>query len=69
MGDAERLAAKVLTLLDLTNLAEDCDSAAIATLCAKAVTPHGHVAAVCIWPRFVAEATRRLGLIGDPAAW
>lgn len=42
--------------LDLTNLNDDCDSAAIAALCAKAQSPHGNVAAVCIWPRFVAQA-------------
>ncbi len=60
MTDMARLAAKALTLLDLTNLADDCDSAAIAKLCAKAVTPHGNVAAVCVWPRFVAEARRHL---------
>ncbi len=42
--------------LDLTNLNDECDSAAIAALCAKAQTPHGNVASVCILPRFVAEA-------------
>ncbi len=68
MTDMDRLAAKALTLLDLTNLAEDCDSAAIAKLCAKAVTPHGNVAAVCIWPRFVAEARRRLAGTGVKVA-
>ena len=60
MSDLKRLAARALGLLDLTNLADDCDSAAIAKLCAKAVTPHGNVAAICIWPRFVAEAKQRL---------
>lgn len=60
MADQRRLAAKALKLLDLTNLAEDCDSAAVAELCQRAVTPHGHVAAVCTWPRFVAEAKRHL---------
>lgn len=60
MSDSDRLAKKALTLLDLTNLADDCDSAAIAKLCARAVTLHGRVAAVCVWPRFVAEAKRHL---------
>ncbi len=56
MTDTDRLAAKALKLLDLTNLAEDCDSAAIAKLCKRALTPHGKFAAVCIWPRFVRQA-------------
>lgn len=46
----------LISCLDLTNLSDDCDSAAIAELCAKAQSPHGNVAAVCIWPRYVTEA-------------
>ena len=68
MTDTHRLAAKVLSLLDLTNLADDCDGAAIAKLCAKAVTPHGSVAAVCVWPRFVVEAKRHLVATGVKVA-
>ena len=30
--------------------------AAITELCRRALTPHGAVAAVCIWPEFVAQA-------------
>ncbi|QRM53791.1 deoxyribose-phosphate aldolase [Sinorhizobium sp. BG8] len=56
-----QVAAKALSLLDLTNLADDCDAAAIETLCAQAVTPFGHAAAICIWPRFVAQARGTLG--------
>ena len=33
---------------------------AITELCRRAVTPHGPVAAVCIWPAFVAQAKREL---------
>lgn len=50
-----------LSLLDLTNLRDDCDAAAIETLCARAQTPFGTTAAICIWPRFVAQARKILG--------
>ncbi|HET9068564.1 MAG TPA: deoxyribose-phosphate aldolase [Amaricoccus sp.] len=53
-------ARRALACLDLTNLETDCDPAAITALCARARTPHGPVAAVCIWPRFVAQARREL---------
>lgn len=58
MADAasRAIAARALPLLDLTNLNDDCDAAAIDALCARAVTAHGHVAAICIWPRFIAQA-------------
>ena len=55
--DRARLA---LTCLDLTNLNDDCTPEDIAVLCDRAVTPFGHVAAICIWPRFVAQAAERL---------
>ena len=54
-------AAFALSLLDLTNLREDCDAAAIGQLCDRAQTPHGATAAICIWPRFVAQARGILG--------
>lgn len=56
MTDTKKTAALALACLDLTNLEEDCDAEAVAQLCARAVTPHGPVAAVCIWPKFVAQA-------------
>ena len=49
-------ARRALAALDLTDLTDDCDGAAIERLCARAVTAHGPVAAVCIWPRFIAQA-------------
>lgn len=49
-------AALALACLDLTNLDEDCDAEAVEQLCASAVTRHGPVAAVCVWPEFVAQA-------------
>ena len=59
MTDLRAAAARALACLDLTNLDEACDAAAIDALCARARTPHGPVAAVCIWPRFVAQARDR----------
>lgn len=50
------IAARSLPLVDLTNLTDDCTSADIEALCAKAVTPHGHVAAICIYSRFIKDA-------------
>lgn len=50
------VAARAISLLDLTNLNDDCDAAAIVDLCARAQTPFGPVAAICIWPQFVAQA-------------
>ncbi len=54
-------AAFALSLLDLTNLRDDCDNAAIENLCLRAQTPYGNSAAICIWPRFVAHARQILG--------
>lgn len=54
-------AALSLSLLDLTNLKDDCTPQQIADLCRKAQTPNGHTAAICIWPRFVAQARSALG--------
>ncbi len=61
MTDLRAAAARALACLDLTNLDEACDAAAIDALCARARTPHGPVAAVCIWPAFVAQAHDLLG--------
>lgn len=54
-------AQKALSLLDLTDLTDTCDAAAIEKLCAQAQTPFGTTAAICIWPRFVAQARGILG--------
>jgi deoxyribose-phosphate aldolase len=59
--DDERAAARVaLACLDLTSLNADDDARAIDALCAKAVSRFGRVAAVCVWPRFVAQARSTL---------
>lgn len=53
-------ALRALHLLDLTDLSDHCREAAVDDLCQRAITPHGPVAAICIWPRFVAQARKRL---------
>ena len=55
--DTARLA---LACLDLTSLNDDDDARAIDALCGRAVSPQGSVAAVCVWPRFVAQARAAL---------
>ena len=45
-----------LACLDLTSLNDDDTASAVATLCAKAHGPAGPPAALCVWPRFVAQA-------------
>lgn len=57
-------AARALACLDLTNLDPECDAAAVEALCGRARTPHGPVAAVCIWPAFVVRARRTLADTG-----
>lgn len=60
MTDAVARARRVLSLLDLTNLQDDCTVDDVVELCRRAQGPHGHVAAVCVWPRFVVTARRSL---------
>ena len=57
-------AARALACLDLTNLDEGATPEDIDTLCARAQTPHGPVAAVCVFPRFAARARRQLAGTG-----
>lgn len=54
------IAKKVISLIDLTSLNAKDDHAVIEALCAKAVTPLGNVAAVCIFPQFVRQAKNSL---------
>lgn len=58
-GPDRRLQA--IGLLDLTSLNDTDDATKIARLCARASTPRGPVAAVCVWPRFVAQCRAALG--------
>lgn len=58
--DLKAAARTALACLDLTSL-NDADTAAdIEALCKRAQTAHGPVAAVCVWPRFVAQARAAL---------
>ena len=52
----ETAARQALVCLDLTSLNEGDTAADIEALCRRAQTPFGNVAAVCVWPRFVAQA-------------
>ncbi|MDQ4136277.1 MAG: deoxyribose-phosphate aldolase [Pseudomonadota bacterium] len=54
------IAQRALRCLDLTDLSETCSDQAIDALCARALTPHGPVAAVCVWPQFVSRAREPL---------
>lgn len=53
LADTARLA---LSCLDLTSLNDHDSAVDIERLCARAGAAHGSVAAVCLWPRFVAQA-------------
>ena len=57
-----------LACLDLTSLNDADDERAIDALCERAVGPYGSVAAVCVWPRFVARARSALPLAVRVAA-
>ena len=52
MSDVDT-ARRALRLIDLTNLEDRCTKADIRALAARAETPHGRVAALCVWPDFV----------------
>lgn len=53
-------ARRAVSLLDLTSLNEKDTPDVIADLCQRAQTPAGPVAAVCVYPRFVAQAAAAL---------
>ncbi len=58
--DLLQAARLALQCLDLTSL-NDADTAAdVTALCERAQTAFGPVAAVCVWPRFVAQARAML---------
>lgn len=62
MTDAET--TRLISLIDLTSLDEADTAADIDRLCDQAVTVAGPVAAVCILPRFVEQASERLAGTG-----
>ena len=53
---AQAVARKAISLLDLTNLNDDCTREDVAELCRRAQTPFGNTAAVCIWKEFIESA-------------
>src|SRR5262245_13794644 len=61
--DAE-VAHRAIALLDLTELGEEATADDVRRLCDRAHAPHGNVAAVCVWPRYVALAVRELSGTG-----
>lgn len=54
------LASRIIPLVDLTLLREDCDENAVRQLCQDACTPLGVVASVCVFPNFTHLAKRML---------
>ncbi|MEY3341620.1 MAG: deoxyribose-phosphate aldolase [Actinomycetota bacterium] len=60
MTSDREIARRSLACLDLTNLDDRCTRDDVVRLCERASTPFGHVAAVCVWPRFVATAAECL---------
>lgn len=56
----EALIRRVISLVDLTSLNSSDTQASIATFLEKANTPHGNVAAVCVYPQFVRLAVAQL---------
>jgi deoxyribose-phosphate aldolase len=58
--DPQHSARIALTCLDLTSLNTADTEADIATLCQRAQSPFGPVAAVCVWPRLAAFARAQL---------
>ncbi len=57
-----QLAQLAISLIDLTDLTNDCHPKSIDVLCERAIR-HG-TAAVCVWPDFVAQSSRLL--VGSP---
>ncbi|EEE45496.2 deoxyribose-phosphate aldolase [Roseibium alexandrii] len=68
MTDMIETAKRALGLVDLTNLNDDCTAEDITALTNRTVTPYGAVAAVCVWPRFVAQAVKELAGTGVKVA-
>ncbi|MEE4303935.1 MAG: deoxyribose-phosphate aldolase [Wenzhouxiangella sp.] len=66
MTSLHEVARQTLALVDLTRLETDDTEADIESLCRRAGTSFGPVAAVCVYPRFVATARRALAG-ADPA--
>ena len=61
LSSPKAVAAAAFACLDLTELGDSATEEATLALVDKATNEHGSSAAVCIWPRFVAAARKRLG--------
>jgi deoxyribose-phosphate aldolase len=61
-------ARRIRALIDLTDLGPACTEADIERLCRRAIDHHPCVAAVCVWPPFVARAARLLAGTGVKVA-
>lgn len=55
------LAARLLALVDLTDLGDTTTPTATDALCERALTAAVRPAALCVWPRFVARARANVG--------
>jgi deoxyribose-phosphate aldolase len=66
MSDLQLSARRALSLMDLTTLNDDDTDVRVAELCRRAAGPAGRVAAVCVYPRFVALAKKTLREQGSP---
>ncbi len=58
--DLRAVALRTIRLIDLTSLGDNDEPETIEKLCQAASTRFGDVAAVCVWPRFVAQAVQLL---------
>ena len=67
MTVSEATCRRLIGLLDLTSLNDGHDDD-IAGLCARAITPHGPVAAVCSWPEFASDMAGRVAGKGPKVA-
>jgi deoxyribose-phosphate aldolase len=63
LPDAD-MAGRLVSMVDLTSLEDDDTPEKIARLCSDALTPLGPVAAICVYPRFVAQAKAALAGTG-----
>ena len=68
MADTSFLAQRLLGLIDLTSLNDTDDDTSVRKVAALAATPAGRVAALCIWPRFIALGRNMLNGTGVPIA-
>ncbi|MBI5448451.1 MAG: deoxyribose-phosphate aldolase [Gammaproteobacteria bacterium] len=60
----DHLAERLIPYIDYTNLDEQATTTDIETLCRQATTPKGNVAAVCVFPRYVAQCHTLLSHTG-----